>query len=267
MVLRVVPSQGARPRPLLPHPGGGRRCAPPSPRLPCPGGGRQDSVPRRDCALCCLEDAGSRRETSTCPGDRQGHSRDIHPSVLEMEGGLVCHVTVRGFAATPAVTALYRRWTGGSVRRVITTGYGRGLLRRLIREREEADRSASLPCLRRPAQEPCPGDAKSRRGTLPCPGDGQGHGRDTHPSVLEIDGGLVRHAQRPPCLREPTPHPERVSHRALYVGLTSARDPAPSRSSKPRVTAGTRSQSWPSHRLARGQPQLPAASALLRLPL
>ena len=60
-------------------------------------------------------DAGSRRGTPPFPGDgrHKGHTRDIHPFVLEMDSGILRHATARGFVKTPAATALFRRWPGG----------------------------------------------------------------------------------------------------------------------------------------------------------
>ena len=62
-----------------------------------------------------LGDARSRRVTPSFPGDgrRERHTLDIHPSVLEIDGGILNHTTVRGFTKIPAATALFRRWPDG----------------------------------------------------------------------------------------------------------------------------------------------------------
>ena len=66
----------------------------------------------------------SRRGTLSCPGDGhcKGYDRDILPSVLEMDGGILHHITVRGFAETPIATTIFRRYMDGILRRVTKGG-------------------------------------------------------------------------------------------------------------------------------------------------
>ena len=59
-----------------------------------------------------------------CLGDgcHEEHGQDVYPSTLEMDGGSVRHVTARGFAKTPATTALFRECTGGILCHATTRG-------------------------------------------------------------------------------------------------------------------------------------------------
>ena len=135
---------------------GGRLCGHPLPPLTCLVGGRRDCPPRQDGVLCCIKghrtglcrpvneldgsvslcclhhcaqephsgDSGSRRWTPSCPGDvcREGHGRDAHPFILEINGSSMRHTTVRGFTKTPNTTVIFRRTAGRIVHRVTVRG-------------------------------------------------------------------------------------------------------------------------------------------------
>ena len=114
-MLRAVPPQGARPRPLPPRPGGERLHAPPSCQPPHPGGGHRDCAPRREYTLCCVKGHGGGlcspiQEVDVCVS-LHCLCRPVQEvdNKAARQGGTARHATPRVTAAPPAVQS--RGWT------------------------------------------------------------------------------------------------------------------------------------------------------------
>ena len=119
------------------------------------------------CLLCSLE----------------GHSRSLCRPVQEVDGCVLlrcfCRLVQEEDGCVPlwSLAAPSRRWTvrlpAKAGRRAVPPQVaGLGLCCSI----QQLHDSVSLPCLCRPVKEPCPGDARSRRGTPPCPVNGRRDG-------------------------------------------------------------------------------------------